>query len=115
MVATYWAMNWQLKHQVPSLGLTFEREEKIGEFRAVYRDHMKHEADVQPKAAHPEFEAADILAWRHARSLRKAQEGTGDETEFFAGINSQLPQHMCRFLNAEVLRTRFAEFGYTPA
>jgi len=72
----------------------------------------------QPKEDSPaQFQAADLLAWRHARLMKDSMSvdagGPRPRREFFAGLFRQLPHsNSCGYHTPESLMRHAAKMGY---
>ena len=64
------------------------------------------------KDKHPQFQAADILAWRHARLLKITKGNMRkDKRHAFSTIFREWPHEDCVFIGEEIMRGVFDEWG----
>jgi hypothetical protein len=89
--------------------------------RDLFSDAMYREVGVRPnflpKNQCVPFQAADILAWRHARLMKDLTKvesgGTRPRREFFPALFRQLPHDSCGFYDRTVLHGYCEKQGYT--
>lgn len=60
---------------------------------------------------YPQFDAADILAWRHARLLKNTHGSADDSRHAFATAFNEWPHHGCIFMGEKVMRALFEQHG----
>ena len=98
-------IKWMVPKRIPEVEFVFEAgDDKMGKFMEIFRKVTGEFPIFRGKEKHPQFQAADILAWRHARLMKSHVAGRTERREFFVDVFRQLPHESCGFLDASDLR-----------
>ena len=90
-----------------------DNDKDRGIFQAEFKRRWKQLPIMRTKNDHPcQFAAADILAWRHARTLTNVFGQQSIKREFFADLFTHIPHHHCRFLREPNLRELYDRLGF---
>ena len=89
-------------------------DDDVGVLQKLFYQHHRQHPIFRRKDQHPQFQAADILAWRHARLVRDdVVHQKRPRREPFFGLFRHVPHSStCGFLGKEKIRTVLDAWGW---